>query len=84
MNYQKKLEILRNDVELVISTIVREGFLNTKYNETLAFNLPNSSYLSCITPDCLVNNYGFTYPYSVLKLEELCEIADYLKEGKKR
>ena len=47
-----------------------------KIKDDQQFNLDGGSYLIEMTPTELIDNYGHSYSYDCLNLEQLCEIAD--------
>ena len=44
--------------------------------DSLAFNLDGGRWLDEIIEEGLIDNSGYHYSFSVLKAEELCELAD--------
>jgi len=47
-----------------------------KVKDENMFNLDGGRYLTEISAKCLIDNDGYNYDYSVLRIEELCEAVD--------
>lgn len=84
-NFVNKYHNLRQQVTSEIASLIRqhgeesrhrnEQVLKIKSDE-LQFNLDGNRYLTEIGSTELIDNYGNSYNYSVLPLEQLCEIVD--------
>jgi len=83
LTHSQKLTKLRVDLEDKISKKAKRQTRYSKYQSNKAIlikrtniNLDGGRWLEEVTPYDLIDNKGYTYQYSVLTLEELCELAD--------
>jgi len=94
LTHTQKLEKFRNDLELKIKRRVgkQTRFSKHKHDKAIIlskecrFYLDGSRWLEELTTTKLVDCNGYTYDYSVLTLEQLCEIGDeifYINLSKK-
>lgn len=82
--FQNKHKKLTEEVYEEINNLVSKKGKQSKFRNELAlkvkpdqqFNLEGGRYLAEITNDRLLDNHGYEYHFSVLSLEQLCEILD--------
>lgn len=91
MNYTEKFNDLYEQMRLDVINKVREigkesvvGFKTIVVtNDELNFNLgEGSSYLIEIGEDNMFDQYGYSYSFSNLDIEDFCSLVDYLNELK--
>ncbi len=73
----------RQVVARIMSLVIKKGKESKhsterclKVKQDQQFNLDGGRWLEEISADKLIDNYGYTYSYSVLTLDQLCQIAD--------
>ncbi len=81
MTYTEKLESFYEAVRLsIIKNIRLKGSDNTiKVDDERSFNIQGGRWLEKVSEDELIDNEGYSYSYSVLSYEDLCNLADYLE-----
>ena len=87
LSYEQKLN---NFTKEVVAKLVNKATKSKKPSKhqcnttaievpiAVGFNLDGGRYLDEITPNELVDNRGYSYQFSVLNTEQLCEVLDAL------
>lgn len=88
MNFFQQFEKLEQDiVSHIVGAIKTNGveseFINGRVisikDESLMFNISGERFLKEITETVLLDNYGYSYNYNAIDLEQLAQIADSIK-----
>ena len=86
---QKKDDMIEKMGEFVKDAIFLKGEESKEFSEKVLkpdnefmFNLEGvgSPYVTEVAEDKLICNYGHTYSYDCLGIDELCQLIDHLKE----
>jgi len=91
MSFEEKKENLINQMQELVKKLIKDGKgveskhtsdIVMKPEDKFQFNIdgyPSGSYVTEVKEDKLVSNYGHSYDYEVIGIDELCELIDHLK-----
>lgn len=90
MTFEEKYNLLVNDIAEILSILTyHKGESSEHYSKKVLkpddefmFNLEGVGcpYVTEVTNESLVSNYGHAYSFDCLKMEELCKLTDHLRE----